>query len=275
MFLEKLHQRGPSMPQSQKQVAAYFCTHLERASYQTIAQIAAATGVSETTVVRLAYALDFPSFSEMQRTIRQELLSGTANPDLDCPQKEQDPYGYLLRHEVDSLQETLRLLDRQSMDKAVSMLCESDRVFLLGRRSSTAACLWFQSNASQIRGNIISIRDLADLVDMTEHSTALVVSYHPYAKDTIHMAKHLKERGCRIIALTDGHLSPLAQLADVLLLTGSAKSEQSFCNAITGPVAVMNVLLIGMSNKLPEAAERLRRSRDIHKQFNTVTELYL
>lgn len=272
MFVEKLHQRGPGMPQSQKQVAAYFCSHLERASYQTIAQIAAATGVSETTVVRLAYAMDYSSFSEMQRDIRKELLAGQANLDEPCPQKDQDPYGYLLRHELDSLQETLRLLDRSSMDKAVDLLCQADRVYLLGRRSSAAACAWFQPNASTIRGNVSTIQDLNDLIDITDNSVALIVAYHPYAKDTLLMARQLKDNGCQLICLTDTFLSPLTELADVVLVTGSAKSEQSICNAITGPVAVMNVLLIGMARKLPNAMDRMQRSRSIRERFNAVPE---
>lgn len=272
MFVEKLHQRGPGMPQSQKQVAAYFCSHLERASYQTIAQIAAATGVSETTVVRLAYAMDYSSFSEMQRDIRKELLAGQANLDEPCPQKDQDPYGYLLRHELDSLQETLRLLDRSSMDKAVDLLCQADRVYLLGRRSSAAACAWFQPNASTIRGNVSTIQDLNDLIDITDNSVALIVAYHPYAKDTLFMARQLKDNGCQLICLTDTFLSPLTELADVVLVTGSAKSEQSICNAITGPVAVMNVLLIGMARKLPDAMDRMQRSRSIRERFNAVPE---
>lgn len=272
MFLEKLHQRGPGMPQSQKQVAAYFCSHLERASYQTIAQIAAATGVSETTVVRLAYALDFSSFSEMQRTIRQELLSGQAKPDMDCPQKDNDPYGYLLQHEMETLQEALRLLDREAMDRAVDLLCQADRVYTLGRRSSCAACRWFHSNAMQIRNNVFRVDDLTDFVDVTPDSVALVVCYHPYAKDTIALAKQIKELGARIILITDSHLSPATELADVVLLSGNAKHEYSFCNSITGPVAVMNVLMIGMTRKRPDYTERLRRAKRIRGNFNAATE---
>ena len=272
MFLEKLHQRGPGMPQSQKQVAAYFCSHLERASYQTIAQIAAATGVSETTVVRLAYALDFSSFSEMQRTIRQELLSGQVKPDMDCPQKENDPYGYLLQHEMETLQEALRLLDREAMDRAVDLLCQADRVYTLGRRSSCAACRWFHSNAIQIRNNVFRVDDLTDFVDMTPDSVALVVCYHPYAKDTLALAQQIKELGARIILITDSHLSPATELADVVLLSGNAKHEYSFCNSITGPVAVMNVLMIGMTRKLPDCTERLRRAKQIRASFNAATE---
>lgn len=272
MFLEKLHQRGPGMPQSQKQVAAYFCSHLERASYQTIAQIAAATGVSETTVVRLAYALDFSSFSEMQRTIRQELLSGQAKPDMDCSQKDNDPYGYLLQHEMETLQEALRLLDREAMDRAVDLLCQADRVYTLGRRSSCAACRWFHSNAMQIRNNVFRVDDLTDFVDVTQDSVALVVCYHPYAKDTIALAQQIKELGARIILITDSHLSPVTELADVVLLSGNAKHEYSFCNSITGPVAVMNVLMIGMTRKLPDCTERLRRAKQIRGSFNAATE---
>ena len=158
------------------------------------------------------------------------------------------------------------------MDKAVDLLCQADRVYLLGRRSSAAACAWFQLNASTIRGNVSTIQELNDLIDITTNSVALIVAYHPYAKDTLMMGRHLKDNGCQLICLTDTFLSPLTELADVVLVTGSAKSEQSFCNAITGPVAVMNVLLIGMARKLPDAMGRMQRSRTIRERFNAVPE---
>ena len=272
MFLGKLHQRAPSMPHSQRQVAAYFCSHLERASYQTIAQIAAATGVSETTVVRLAYAMEYSSFSEMQKDIRQELLTGQTVVDNTCPQKEQDFYGYLMRHEVDGLQQTMRMMDRNAIDQAVDLLCNADRVYLMGNRGSAAACAWFLPNMSMVRSNVYKVRDVSDMIDITENSVALVVAYHPYARDTVVIARQLKQHGCKLICLTDSFLSPIAEIGDVVVLTGGAKSDVSFCNAITGPVAVMNVMLIGMVRKMPKAKERIRRSKAVRAYFNAVTE---
>ena len=272
MFLDKLHQRAPGMPHSQRQVAAYFCSHLERASYQTIAQIASATGVSETTVVRLAYAMDYSSFSEMQKDIRHDLLTGQTVLDGTCPQKEQDFYGYLMRHEVDGLQQTMRMLDRNAMDQAVELLCKADRVYLMGNRSSAAACAWFLPNMSMVRPNVFQVRDVSDMIDITYKSVAVVVAYHPYARDTVVIARHLKQQGCKLICITDSFLSPIAELGDVVVLTGGAKSDVSFCNAITGPVAVMNIMLIGMVRKMPEAKERIHHSKEIRAYFNAVTE---
>ena len=50
----------------QKKVARYILGHLEESSYLTLTKISREAGVSETTVVRLAYAIGFESFSSMQ-----------------------------------------------------------------------------------------------------------------------------------------------------------------------------------------------------------------
>ena len=58
----------------QKKVAQYILGHLEESSYLTLTKISREAGVSETTVVRFAYAIGFESFSSMQAALQKEIL---------------------------------------------------------------------------------------------------------------------------------------------------------------------------------------------------------
>ncbi|MFR7320890.1 MAG: MurR/RpiR family transcriptional regulator [Blautia massiliensis (ex Durand et al. 2017)] len=59
----------------QKKVAEYILQHLDSFSYSTLAKLSKEISVSETTIIRLAYSLGFESFSEMQRTVQNDILS--------------------------------------------------------------------------------------------------------------------------------------------------------------------------------------------------------
>ena len=76
MKIEQLiREKISSLSAGQKKVAEYILQHLDSFSYSTLAKLSKEISVSETTIIRLAYSLGFESFSEMQRTVQNDILS--------------------------------------------------------------------------------------------------------------------------------------------------------------------------------------------------------
>ena len=76
MKVEQLiREKISSLSAGQKKVAEYILQHLDSFSYSTLAKLSKEISVSETTIIRLAYSLGFESFSEMQRTVQNDILS--------------------------------------------------------------------------------------------------------------------------------------------------------------------------------------------------------
>jgi DNA-binding MurR/RpiR family transcriptional regulator len=59
---------------------------------------------------------------------------------------------------------------------------------------------------------------LGQMRSVRKDDVMLVISFAPYADETIAVAKMAAERGARLIAITDSHMSPLAKLAQVVLV---------------------------------------------------------
>ena len=59
---KKIQERYDELSKAQKKVADYIAEHLEFAAMKTTVKISQAAGVSETTVIRLAYSLGYDSF---------------------------------------------------------------------------------------------------------------------------------------------------------------------------------------------------------------------
>ena len=78
MFYTEICKKIPELTPGQVKVANYICGNLEKVVYQTIAQIAKESGVSETTVIRFSYAMGFTSFSDMQTALQNEQLGSPA-----------------------------------------------------------------------------------------------------------------------------------------------------------------------------------------------------
>ena len=67
------------------------------------------------------------------------------------------------------------------------------------------------------------------------------VTFPPYAAGTHRVALWAKENKAKIIALTDTPISPVGQIADVVLLAVSAGMGMQ--NSLVAPMAVANALL--------------------------------
>jgi len=76
-LFERIKERGDSLSPKQAQLAKYLINNYKTAAFQTIAQIARESNVSEATVVRLAMFLGYSGFPEMlddlQAVVRHEL----------------------------------------------------------------------------------------------------------------------------------------------------------------------------------------------------------
>lgn len=70
----KIQERYDELSKAQKKVADYIAEHLEFAAMKTTVKISQAAGVSETTVIRLAYSLGYDSFSAFQNQIQEDVL---------------------------------------------------------------------------------------------------------------------------------------------------------------------------------------------------------
>jgi DNA-binding MurR/RpiR family transcriptional regulator len=73
-FENLVKQKFNGLSAGQKKVAEYLIQNLEEAAFSTAFQIGRKVGVSETTVIRLSYALGFNGFSEMQEGFKNNYL---------------------------------------------------------------------------------------------------------------------------------------------------------------------------------------------------------
>ena len=71
----------------------------------------------------------------------------------------------------------------------------------------------------------------------------------PLLQRTLSAMKYARDRGARVIALTDSQLSPLARVADHVLLARSDMA--SFVDSLVAPLSVINALIVavGMSRR--------------------------
>nr|WP_316046404.1 hypothetical protein [Planococcus glaciei] len=74
-LMELIREQYKGLSKSQKKVAAYVLDHPRKIALEAAQDIGDSIGVSETTVIRFCYSLDLSGYAELQKAIREQLLS--------------------------------------------------------------------------------------------------------------------------------------------------------------------------------------------------------
>ena len=246
----------------QKKVAQYILGHLEESSYLTLTKISREAGVSETTVVRFAYAIGFESFSSMQAALQKEIL-GQDGLKAEAADQESAFYDHILNKEIMIIEKSRKNLQKEVVNTAVEKLHMADYVFSVGSRTGYPAALWFGIVLGRFRENVQSVNPVGEeffsnLMKVTEKSVVVAISMARYSKSTYRFIESAKNRGAYIFLVTDSSICPPALLADLLIFTESNRDETGI-NTVSSITAMLNILAVGLRKKDPKRAmERLK-----------------
>ncbi|MCL6575141.1 MurR/RpiR family transcriptional regulator [Kyrpidia sp.] len=261
---------------AQQKVAEYLLQNMEKASYETAVQIARGAGVSEATVVRLAYALGYNSFSEVQRHLRQQVLKGgRSRAPGQTVQADTNPLDHVLARDAAVIQGLRETLVREDVDRAVGRIIEADQVLVVGFRGSYAAAQWFFYTLGMMREGVSLIPsdggNLAGMLSLTERSAVVGISFPRYAAETLRLVGRLKEQGSSIIAITDKRWSPLGRLADIVLAVEANYEAGTLSPA--GVMSLLNLLVAGVGDRDPERVRlRMQRLEELYSGYGIMVE---
>jgi DNA-binding MurR/RpiR family transcriptional regulator len=264
-FEELVKEKLYTLSLGQKKVAEYLVDRVEEAAMNTAAQIGRNAGVSETTVIRLSYALGFKGFSEMQGQIQKQVLQPNSFPIMKS--HSQDPFSAIVDNEIRILRESLQPKNSENIWKAVDALIRADQVLVAGYRVSYAAAYWFSYMLSTLRPHVRLCSQTGEaqelLCDLTPQSAAFFVSFPRYVKDTVQLAQCAKKIGIPIISVTDRLLSPVGEISDITLIT--EENAQSGSSSVASVISLLDFVIAGIN---------LRNAEQIQKRQEKLEKLY-
>ncbi|PLT30751.1 MurR/RpiR family transcriptional regulator [Peribacillus deserti] len=255
-FHALLKSKFDSLSAGQKKVALYLSKHLEEAAFLTAFQLGRKVDVSETTVIRLTYALGCEGYTDMQARIQQQLLQTTAfSGSLLTSSDETDVYSKMIKKEIHVLNNLLEHLDEQLIRKAADALLQADQVLIAGYRASFAAACWFSHTISMLRGNVVLSSPAGDFYEkfnsLTNESVVFIFSLPRYARESLEMAQCAVDRGITLISVTDRLLSPVGRISSLALTT--EEDAKAAPNSIASAISLAELIIQGIYQRAPKS----------------------
>ena len=238
-------------------------------------------GVTPATMTRLAQHFGLPGYDRVRQLHadavrrRPETYRGRAEELLVRRDREgdaglvQDIFAALTQH----LQDLTTSAATARFTAAADIVAEASHVFCLGLRSSYAVAYIFHYVRSLFGANSVLVDGSGavgvDVMrDIGNSDVLLAISVKPYVRHTIDAAEFARERGARIVAVTDSEMSHLARLADVTLIVRT--ETPSFFHTMAPAFAAVECLAaLVAARRGPEALAALEASERQLAAFGT------
>ena len=272
-LINKIQSELPGFSKGQKQIARFILEHYDKAAFMTASRLGTTVGVSESTVVRFATELGYDGYPHLQRALQEMIrnkLTSVQRMEVSSDRMGgRDVLQTVLHADMDMIRQTLDEIDRDAFQGAVDALIGAKRIYLLGVRSSSAlsSFVGFYFNLLFENVRLVDTNSVSEIFEQVLRGGpgggVVGVSFPRYSKRTLSAMQYARDRGARVIALTDSHLSPLAPVADHLLLARSDMA--SFVDSLVAPLSVINALI---------AAVGMSRRDEIEQTFNQLERIW-
>ena len=235
-------------PQLQK-ISRFVLDNPQRVALMTIAEMSDEIGVQPSAVIRFSKALGFTGFSEIQRILKNQLTdlipaSYYARLDEQAAGKDDSQMGRMTELAQASL---ASLPSGDAVAKAAEVLASARLIQVIGMRRAFGIASYasytlsgFDAPAQQVTG--LGAMSDGFLQIVGPQVALLSISFPNYRPETLDYTEAAKAKGATVIALTDSAVSPVAQLADHLLITDQP-TEAGFRSVVGSTVTVQALAL--------------------------------
>lgn len=232
-----------------KQAAQYILDHPDDVAMHSMRTLAARAGVAPATLSRLARAVDYVDYDAFRKSYQTRITGPSYAERARALQKKAGGGGVAQRQARTVIENIERfvLADPQSdVEAAAEILLRAGSVRVVGLLSSFALAAYahYVASIALPRWSLLHLHggSLADaLHDLAASDAVLAFASAPYARSTVLACREAKARGAKLVAVTDRRSSPLARVADVVLIADT--ESPSFFPSIGAQFAVLEGLL--------------------------------
>ncbi len=258
-ILSRIQMGYPTFSKGQKKIADYILEHYDKAAFMTAYKLGQMVSTSESTVVRFATELGcegYASFQkELQEIIRNKLTAVQRMEVADNQIGEQETLKMVMESDLSKIKQTMEEIDIEMFHKAVDVLVNARKIYILGARSSAALAQFMGFYMNLLFKDVCMVGAAStsevfeQIMRIDEQDVMIALSFPRYSKRTVQAVQYAKSRGSNIVAITDSESSPINQYATHRL---TARSDMaSFVDSLVAPLSVINALIvaIGMRKK--------------------------
>lgn len=262
----------PRLPPKQQTVARFVAAHEAETAFTPATEVANRLGVDPATVVRLAKALGFGGYPDLQRYLRARFphhypaLSQLAWRD----GLESDGAGAARRvfaQDFENLRIGLEQLNHGALAATVESIGLAKRVLVFGGGVASGVVVFLASSLKAM--GFVAEQDTSGGLPLTQelallapHDVVIAIGFYRYVRETVSALERIQELPIVRVVLTDSPLSPLVPLGNHSLCVPVESTSHRV--SLVAPLAVANCLIAGCAARYHDRVAPALQRLDAH-----------
>lgn len=272
-ILTRIRDQYNKMSKSHKVIANYIMEHYDQAVFLTAAKLGEETHISESTVVRFAFALGYEGYPEFQQA-----LAAWVKNKLNSVQKIGAKYGKstqseilteVLTSDMDKINDTIEHLDPVAFETAIDIILNAENIYIIGLRSCQPLAQFLAFYLNMVRPDIHLVGStnaseiFEQIIRVSDRDAVIGISFPRYSMRTLKALEFANDRNAKVISITDSVHSPMCLYSSCNLL---ARSDMvSIVDSLVAPLSMINALVVALCLKRPD---------DIKKHLDTLEQVW-
>lgn len=249
-MFDHLRQHGNGLTGKFLTLANFVAQHYRRAAFMSSRELAREANVSLPTVVRFVSKLGFAGFQEFSRVLQDKIsleLNGVERVEEMARRKDEQPfYAQVIAREIEALKQLLLRFPHQEIGVVADRLIQAPAVAVVAVRYLSHLPPYFAYTLRKLRPAVhpyTSVDSVThdDFALLPRGSVVVAIGFARYAAPLVELIEGARQQRRVVVAITDHPLSPLALLANHVLVIPAAPME--FIGSMAAPCALINVLL--------------------------------
>jgi DNA-binding MurR/RpiR family transcriptional regulator len=222
----------------------FILTEPQKVLYLTITELAKESNTSEASVTRLCRHLGCKGYTEFKMALALDVQQSQPSKPVS-----EDSIDELVEESVQALRDTGKLINREVLQQAGLALHEATSVQIYGVAASATMGDYLHYKLLRLGKSAQLFSDMhraaMNAATLSERDLVIAISSSGSTKDLLHVVKLAKKRRARVLLLSNTLRSPLANLADMLLVAAKPEGPLSAgsLNAKVGTMLLVEVLV--------------------------------
>ena len=238
----------------EKKVADYILQNPEKIIHITINELAEDLHVADATVFRFCKRIGFKGYQAMKIALASEIMEPIQqiHEEITDQDDEKTITKKIFQSNIQTLENTLHLLNENSLHQAVSILLQAAKVEFYGVGGSMVIAMdayhKFIRTGIKAFSFVDSHFQLMSASQLSEGDVAIVISHSGTNKDTINILKTAKKNGAKTIGITGYPKSFIGQNVDVALFTSSEETDyrSEALSSRIGQLSIIDALYVNI-----------------------------
>lgn len=248
---------------TEQRIATYIVEHADTMMETTITTVADACGTSKSMIVQLCKKAGYKGFKDLCNQLAIEMAlnqreQAQAYEDMHPGYTVAQICSLAMQKEIQSLQNTLDLLDAGTMEQATNAILAARRIHLFGVGNSAVVALDMHNKLQRIGFDSHFSHDihcqLTGAATLIAADCAIIFSYNGATRDMINAAQFARESGATVISVTSYGANAISQMADIALYVAANESlvRSAAMSSRLAMLSMVDMLFSCVASNCPE-----------------------